>query len=84
MTQQGVLQDDPQMKLRWYVLLGLIFSMMAVANSQYAWTLFTGPLQKEFKVSLAIVQVTLKVFIGPLPRHQICTNEAFSRLSTLS
>ena len=63
MTQQGVLQDDPQMKLRWYVLICLIFSMMAVANSQYAWTLFTGPLQKEFKVSLAIVQVTLTVFI---------------------
>ena len=63
MTEQGVLQEDPQMKLRWYVLLCLIFSMMAVANSQYAWTMFTGPLQKEFKVSLAIVQVTLTVFI---------------------
>jgi OFA family oxalate/formate antiporter-like MFS transporter len=52
------------MKLRWSVLTCLVFSMMAVANSQYAWTLFTGPLQKEFKTTLAIVQVTLTVFIA--------------------
>ena len=64
MTQEGKLMDDPQMKSRWVVLGGLILCMMAVANSQYAWTLFTGPLQKEFKTTLAIVQVTLTVFIA--------------------
>ncbi len=55
---------DPEMKRRWYVLLCLVFSMMAVANSQYAWTMFTTPIRTEFKVSLAIVQVTLTIFIA--------------------
>ena len=64
MTQEGQFMDDPQMKSRWVVLGALILCMMAVANSQYAWTLFTGPLQKEFKTTLAIVQVTLTIFIA--------------------
>jgi MFS transporter, OFA family, oxalate/formate antiporter len=56
--------DDPEMTSRWYVLGALVLCMMAVANSQYAWTLFTTPIRTEFKVSLAIVQVTLTVFIA--------------------
>ena len=64
MTREGQLMDDPQMKSRWVVLAALVLCMMAVANAQYAWTLFTGPLQKEFKTTLAIVQVTLTIFIA--------------------
>ncbi len=45
MTQEGQFMDDPQMKSRWVVLGALVLCMMAVANAQYAWTLFTGPLQ---------------------------------------
>jgi OFA family oxalate/formate antiporter-like MFS transporter len=56
--------DDPAMRFRWVVLGALVLCMMAVANAQYAWTLFTGPLQKEFKTTLAIVQVTLSIFIA--------------------
>ncbi len=63
-NQQSQTTDDPEMQRRWYVLLCMVFSMMAVANSQYAWTMFTTPIRTEFKVSLAIVQVTLTVFIA--------------------
>ncbi len=64
MIQERQLMDDPEMRFRWVVLCALVLCMMAVANAQYAWTLFTGPLQKEFKTTLAIVQVTLAIFIA--------------------
>jgi OFA family oxalate/formate antiporter-like MFS transporter len=64
MIQERQLMDDPEMRFRWVILCALVLCMMAVANAQYAWTLFTGPLQKEFKTTLAIVQVTLAIFIA--------------------
>jgi OFA family oxalate/formate antiporter-like MFS transporter len=48
---------------RWVQLVVLIIAMMAIANLQYAWTLFTGPLTKQYHVSLAAVQVAFSAFV---------------------
>jgi OFA family oxalate/formate antiporter-like MFS transporter len=55
---------DRNMTTRWFVLIALIVCMMAVANPQYAWTLFTSDLRKEFSASLAAVQLAFTLFIA--------------------
>ena len=49
---------------RWVQLLAGVIAMMAIANLQYAWTLFTTPLKAHFNVTLTVVQVTFAVFIA--------------------
>ncbi len=49
---------------RWVQLIAGIFAMMAIANLQYAWTLFTKPIQAHLHVSLEAVQVTFFVFVA--------------------
>ena len=49
---------------RWVQLIAGVVAMMAIANLQYAWTLFTKPLQSHFNVSLAVIQWTFALFIG--------------------
>ncbi len=48
---------------RWWQLLAAVIAMMAIANLQYAWTLFTTPLTKSLGASLAAVQVAFAAFI---------------------
>jgi MFS transporter, OFA family, oxalate/formate antiporter len=48
---------------RWWQLLASIIAMMAIANLQYAWTLFTTPLTKDLGASLAAVQVAFASFV---------------------
>jgi MFS transporter, OFA family, oxalate/formate antiporter len=48
---------------RWWQLVGCIAMMMAIANLQYAWTLFTVPLMKALGVKLAAVQLAFTMFI---------------------
>jgi len=48
---------------RWVQLLAGIVAMMAIANLQYAWTLFTKPLTASLHASLAAVQVAFAAFI---------------------
>lgn len=48
---------------RWTILFFSVLSMVAVANLQYGWTLFVGPLQKHLGVDAALVQVTFTVFV---------------------
>lgn len=62
MTQAAA--PDRNMTTRWYVLIALVAAMMAVANPQYAWTLFTTDLRSDFKASLAAVQLALTLFIA--------------------
>ncbi|HWI61471.1 MAG TPA: oxalate/formate MFS antiporter [Symbiobacteriaceae bacterium] len=62
MTQAAA--PDRNMTTRWFVLIAMVVAMMAVANPQYAWTLFTLDLQKEFGASLAAVQLALTLFIA--------------------
>jgi len=49
---------------RWVQLVAGIVAMMAIANLQYAWTLFTGPIRAHLHVSLVAVQWTFTLFIA--------------------
>ena len=49
---------------RWVQLIAGIVAMMAIANLQYAWTLFTGPIRAHLHVSLVAVQWTFTLFIA--------------------
>src|ERR1700721_4260722 len=48
---------------RWGQLGARIIAMMAIANLQYAWTLFTKPIQAHLHVSLVAVQWTFTLFV---------------------
>jgi len=48
---------------RWVQLMAGIVAMMAIANLQYAWTLFTRPIQAHLHVSLVAVQWTFTLFV---------------------
>ena len=48
---------------RWAQLVAGIIAMMAIANLQYAWTLFTKPMQTHLKVSLTAIQGIFSLFI---------------------
>jgi len=48
---------------RWVQLTAGIIAMMAIANLQYAWTLFTKPIQAHLHVSLVAVQWTFTLFV---------------------
>jgi OFA family oxalate/formate antiporter-like MFS transporter len=54
--------DVPSRK-RWWELAAGVVAMMAIANLQYAWTLFTVPLTQALGVKLSAVQVTFTLFI---------------------
>ena len=49
---------------RWIQLVAGIVAMMAIANLQYAWTLFTKPIQAHLHVTLVAVQWTITLFIA--------------------
>ena len=49
---------------RWVQLVAGIVAMMAIANLQYAWTLFTKPIQAHLHVTLVAVQWTFTLFIA--------------------
>src|SRR5271155_1215590 len=49
---------------RWVQLIAGIFAMMAVANLQYAWTVFTKPIQAHLHATLVDVQWTITLFIA--------------------
>ena len=48
---------------RWVQLLACVVSMAAIANLQYAWTLFTIPLSESLSVTLSTVQLAFTLFI---------------------
>src|SRR5229473_5731550 len=49
--------------VRWPKLIACMIAMMAIANLQYAWTLFTTDITKSFHARLDQVQWTLTFFI---------------------
>ncbi len=55
--------SEPKVVNRWVQLLAGIVAMMAIANLQYAWTLFTKPLTQSLHATLAAVQVAFAAFI---------------------
>src|SRR5215470_18047871 len=59
MTPSGT-QDGQH---RGWRLAACVVGMMAIANLQYAWTLFTVPLTKSLNANLSAVQVAFTLFI---------------------
>src|SRR5262245_47114031 len=57
------LQDGNRNLARWRQLVACILAMLAVANLQYAWTLFTIPLKENLHVTLAAVQWAFTFFV---------------------
>jgi OFA family oxalate/formate antiporter-like MFS transporter len=56
-------QKEKVVVSRWWQLAGCIVMMMAFANLQYAWTLFTIPISKAMGVKLSAVQLAFTLFI---------------------
>src|SRR5215831_11558252 len=48
---------------RWEQLVACIIAMMAIANLQYAWTLFTIPLTHGLRATLSAVQIAFTLFV---------------------
>src|SRR6266581_222847 len=48
---------------RWAQLIAGIIAMMAIANLQYAWTLFTKPMQAHLHATLTAIQGIFSLFI---------------------
>jgi len=48
---------------RWWQLVAAVIAMMAIANLQYAWTLFTTPLTQSLSATLAAVQIAFAAFV---------------------
>jgi MFS transporter, OFA family, oxalate/formate antiporter len=58
----AVRTDGPVVN-RWWQLVACIVAMMAIANLQYAWTLFTLPLTQRLHATLSAVQLAFTLFI---------------------
>lgn len=54
---------DARVINRWLQLSACVVSMMAIANLQYAWTLFTLPIASALHVKLSAVQVAFTLFV---------------------
>ncbi|HTV66801.1 MAG TPA: oxalate/formate MFS antiporter [Bryocella sp.] len=63
-TNPSTLIHPSRIPNRWLQLIAGIVAMMAIANLQYAWTLFTKPIQAHLHVSLVAVQWTFTLFIA--------------------
>jgi OFA family oxalate/formate antiporter-like MFS transporter len=61
-TQQAGL-DSGRVVNRWLQLTACVVAMAAIANLQYAWTLFAIPLTKSLNASLAAVQFAFTAFV---------------------
>jgi OFA family oxalate/formate antiporter-like MFS transporter len=48
---------------RWAQLVAGVVAMLAIANLQYAWTLFTKPLSASLGASLPAIQVAFATFV---------------------
>ena len=55
--------DTEKVVNRWLQLIAGIVAMMAIANLQYAWTLFTKPLTVALHAGLPAIQVAFSTFI---------------------
>ena len=50
--------------LRWVQLLVGIFCMVMIANLQYGWTLFVGPMNKAHGWEIADIQLAFSIFVA--------------------
>lgn len=66
-TQTSPLIHPSRIPNRWIQLSAGIVAMMAIANLQYAWTMFTKPIQAHLHVSLVAVQWTFTLLFSLRP-----------------
>ncbi len=57
------MEEDAPPVNRWLQLLACVVAMMAIANLQYAWTLFTIPLSESLGVKLSAVSWAFSLFV---------------------
>jgi len=62
-SSREAVASEPKVINRWIQMFSCIVAMMAIANLQYAWTLFTKPLTASLHATLAAVQVAFAAFI---------------------
>jgi MFS transporter, OFA family, oxalate/formate antiporter len=62
-TSLDAVGSEPKVINRWIQMVSSIIAMMAIANLQYAWTLFTKPLTASLHATLAAVQVAFAAFV---------------------
>jgi MFS transporter, OFA family, oxalate/formate antiporter len=48
---------------RWFQLVASLIAMVMIANLQYAWTLFVGPMEKQTGWALSDIQAAFSLFI---------------------
>ena len=48
---------------RWGQLLAGIICMVMIANLQYGWTLFVGPIDEKYNWGLAAIQIAFTIFV---------------------
>ncbi len=69
---------------RWLQLVACVIAMMAIANLQYAWTLFTIPLSESLGAKLSDVQFAFSLFVllqtWPSPLQGILIDRLGTRL----
>ena len=54
----------PQQLARWGQLAAGILCMVMIANLQYGWTLFVGPIDRKYEWGTAAIQVAFSIFIA--------------------
>ncbi len=55
--------SSTQGSLRWVQLLIGVICMVMIANLQYGWTLFVGPLDQKYHWGRAAIQVAFSIFV---------------------
>ncbi len=55
---------QPINRERWTQLIAGIICMIMIANLQYGWTLFVGPMNKAHGWSVAAIQVAFSIFVA--------------------
>jgi len=63
-TQASSLIHPSRIVNRWAQLVAGVFAMMAIANLQYAWTIFVDPIRQHMHTTLVEVQWTITLFIA--------------------
>ena len=53
----------PRPAIRWLQLVAGIICMVMIANLQYGWTLFVGPIDEKYHWGRAAIQVAFTLFI---------------------
>src|SRR5215468_9217047 len=56
-------QNPSIVKSRWVQLIVGIVGMVAIANLQYGWTLFVGPINQKFGWGAPAIQVAFTLFV---------------------